>query len=475
MGISKKSKEAVLFAGMIISAFIFGAITIVRGEENTLVSIDPTSKTVSPNETFTVNVSCVPGQAIKSFEFKLSFNASLLQANSVSEGDIFDGYTTFFNDGTINNTAGTIVDIYDLIVGVGSVSDAGTLVSISFTARSTTGVSHLTLTDVGVTNDTEYVPISVSNGNVSIVVYTLTVNTVGSGSVTKNPNQASYTYGTVVTLTATASTGWSFNHWGGNLSGSQNPTTITMNSNKVVIANFTQNTYTLTVNIQGSGTVTKNPNQASYTYGTVVTLTATASTGWSFNHWGGNLSGSQNPTTITMNCNKVVTATFADSAPPEIKNVDATTSAQLDTDPTFGWVNITVDVTDNVALDDVYLNITDPDDTSSNVSMISIDADSYYYKSSTAFSSAGNYSYFVWATDTSGNGNTSGSFAFSMPPNWDINNDGSCTVFDLILISNHYGETSTSGWIREDVDNNGQIEVLDLVLASNHYGASWWV
>jgi len=48
---------------------------------------------------FNVNVSCVPGQAIKSFEFKLSFNAMFLQVNSVIEGDIFDGYTTFFNNG----------------------------------------------------------------------------------------------------------------------------------------------------------------------------------------------------------------------------------------------------------------------------------------------------------------------------------------------------------------------------------------
>jgi hypothetical protein len=47
-------------------------------------------------------------------------------------------------------------------------------------------------------------------------------------------------------------------------------------------------------------------------------------------------------------------------------------------------------------------------------------------------------------------------------------------VFDLVLISNHYTETGTPGWIRQDVDNNGAIEVLDLVLTSNHYGETWW-
>jgi hypothetical protein len=62
-----------------------------------------------------------------------------------------------------------------------------------------------------------------------------------------------------------------------------------------------------------------------------------------------------------------------------------------------------------------------------------------------------------------------------MPPNWDINLDGDCLIFDLVLISNQYGHTGTAGWIREDADNNGEIQVLDLVSVSNHYAETWWV
>ncbi len=58
-------------------------------------------------------------------------------------------------------------------------------------------------------------------------------------------------------------------------------------------------------------------------------------------------------------------------------------------------------------------------------------------------------------------------------PDWDINEDGQCSILDYILISNHYGETGQNGWIREDVDNNGEINILDLVLVSNHYGETW--
>ena len=68
----------------------------------------------------------------------------------MSIGDIFDGYMTFFNPGTIDNIAGSIVHIYGLIVGVGNVSANGSFINISFTAKSKSGVSQLHLYNVGV-------------------------------------------------------------------------------------------------------------------------------------------------------------------------------------------------------------------------------------------------------------------------------------------------------------------------------------
>ncbi|HVP99900.1 MAG TPA: Ig-like domain-containing protein, partial [Candidatus Thermoplasmatota archaeon] len=130
-----------------------------------------------------------------------------------------------------------------------------------------------------------------NNATVSLSIapfhYILTISCQGSGTVTKNPDQSWYTYGQVVTLTAIPSTGWVFNHWAGDLSGSTNPTTITMNGNKSVIANFTAIHYTLTITIQGGGTVTKNPDHPWYLYGTVVTLTAISTSHRVFDHWAG--------------------------------------------------------------------------------------------------------------------------------------------------------------------------------------------
>jgi len=63
---------------------------------------------------------------------------------------------------------------------------------------------------------------------------------VGSGSVTREPSQATYRYGDVVTLTANAAPGWSFAGWSGGVSGSANPVTLTVTGDTAVTATFTQ-------------------------------------------------------------------------------------------------------------------------------------------------------------------------------------------------------------------------------------------
>jgi len=152
--------------------------------------------------------------------------------------------------------------------------------------------------------------------------YTLTVNIAppGTGSVTKNPDKASYGHGETVQLTATTTPGFTFNNWSGDASGSVNPLTLTIDGNKNVTANFVQNQYTLNVNIAppGTGSVTKSPDKASYGHGETVQLTATTTPGFTFNNWSGDASGSTNPITLTMDGNKTVTANFTVTNGPDI-------------------------------------------------------------------------------------------------------------------------------------------------------------
>jgi len=80
---------------IVLIVLLFGIIITQADSFETIVNINPSSQTVSPEENFTVDVYCIPDQPIKSFELKLLFDSSLLQVNSVTEGNIFNGFTTF--------------------------------------------------------------------------------------------------------------------------------------------------------------------------------------------------------------------------------------------------------------------------------------------------------------------------------------------------------------------------------------------
>jgi len=159
-----------------------------------------------------------------------------------------------------------------------------------------------------------------------------------------------------------------------------------------------------------------------------------------------------------------------DQESPQITNIVITTSEPLDIDPLFGWVNISCDVTDNTEVDEVRLIITKPDGSRNNVLMSTDGSDRYYYNSSIRFSTIGTYSYFIRAKDINSNRATSSSHTFSMFPNWDVNNDGKCTIFDYVLVSICYGFVGSAGWIREDINNDGIVSISDFFLILNHYG-----
>jgi hypothetical protein len=152
--------------------------------------------------------------------------------------------------------------------------------------------------------------------------YTLATTIEGSGIVALDPAGGTYLKGTTVNLTAYAAHLWEFSHWSGDATGSDNPLSITMGSDKDITAHFVETEYTLTIQVEGAGTVVKDPDQSTYAPGTEVELTANENPGWIFTHWAGDLTGSDNPATITITDNKTVVAYF--KAVPELAIGDIT-------------------------------------------------------------------------------------------------------------------------------------------------------
>ncbi|HYX06578.1 MAG TPA: malectin domain-containing carbohydrate-binding protein, partial [Bacteroidales bacterium] len=131
-----------------------------------------------------------------------------------------------------------------------------------------------------------------------------------NGSIIFKPSGGSYLPGTIVTVTAMGDVGYGFDSWGGDLSGSENSITLTMDSDKTVSATFKKvPTHNLIIN-PNYGSVILDPPGGVYNEGKVVTLTPVPEFGYNFGEWSGDLSGSKAPATITMDSDKYVTANF---------------------------------------------------------------------------------------------------------------------------------------------------------------------
>ena len=143
--------------------------------------------------------------------------------------------------------------------------------------------------------------------------YNVTINVNGNGTVT-GANTGKYLEGTELTLTATPEEHYDFLNWtyGGETS-TDNPLTITVNSDLTVTANFQEHTkYTITAvpNDENMGTVTGGKE---YYVGESATLKAIAKSGYVFAGWA---DGEKNATrTVIVSGDATYTANFQVIAP----------------------------------------------------------------------------------------------------------------------------------------------------------------
>jgi len=147
--------------------------------------------------------------------------------------------------------------------------------------------------------------------------YELTINIEGQG--TTNPSEGTHIYDEDedVNVEAIPADGWEFNEWTGDASGTDNQTTITMDEDKEITANFDtdKTTYELTVNIDGEGTVEVDGDEFdhgdsdTFIENDDVDLVAIPDDGWEFDEWDGT-DETGDSITITMDEDKTITAYF---------------------------------------------------------------------------------------------------------------------------------------------------------------------
>lgn len=126
-------------------------------------------------------------------------------------------------------------------------------------------------------------------------------------------------------------------------------------------------TFTLTVSVTGSGTVTSSnvtgiscPGDCTQSYpdGQGVILQATPVSGWSFDHWGGDCSGTAG-CSVTMTANHSVSAVFVQSSTPPPPSGDTVTITRAEYDSRKGQLNVEATSTDSSATLQVFVTSTD--------------------------------------------------------------------------------------------------------------------
>ncbi len=277
--------------------------------QNSHGTISPATQeyTKDTNQTYTITpdlgyhivdvvVDSVSKGAVSSWQFN-----NVTENHSITATYALDEYTITIltsGNGSVVKTPSHLTYHYGDLVELTATPDAG--YSFSAWTGDTTGTN----TTITVT----------MNGNKTVTAtftqnkYTITLNYDGQGHINCNATEP-YTYNQAVNLTAIADQGWTFAGWSNDASGSNNPYTLVMDSNKTVTATFVHNTYYITINTIGQGSVNRNVT-GPYEYSQDVNLTAVAAAGWCFSGWSGDASGNDNPYIVSIDSNITITATF---------------------------------------------------------------------------------------------------------------------------------------------------------------------
>ena len=156
--------------------------------------------------------------------------------------------------------------------------------------------------------------ITCSKDDILVVQYSLSVEVSPAEGGSVSPSVGSFDEGVSKTITATPSSEYVFKNWLGGVNGTDNPTTVIMNSNKTITAIFEKKMYAFNILYEGEGSVSSEVEglntDGTISSGSKVQLTSIPVEGWEFVSWSGDITSIENPLTLTMDETKEITAIF---------------------------------------------------------------------------------------------------------------------------------------------------------------------
>lgn len=300
-----------------------------EGEYTITVSANPNEGgTVTGGGTFDEGTSCtVNATANNNYTFESwTENGTVVSTNATYT------FTVNGNRNLVANFSETLLPTFTINVIAnptegGTVTGGGTYqegesCTISATANNGYTFNNWTENGTVISSNPSYT-FTVNDNHNLVANFTFIPLPIYSVSVSANPTEGgtvtgggTYEEGQSCTITATTNNGYTFTNWTENgVVISSNPSyTFTVNDNHNLIANFTINTYTVSVaaNPSNGGTVTGG---GTFTYGESCTITASVSEGFTFINWTeeGSFVASETTYTFTVTNNSNLVAHFTEN------------------------------------------------------------------------------------------------------------------------------------------------------------------
>lgn len=148
------------------------------------------------------------------------------------------------------------------------------------------------------------------------IKYMLTIQRVGDEGIV-NPGIGTFYYdsGTTVFINALPTSNWAFDHWEGDVTGTDLNIQVVMNKPKTITAVFAPAQWRLTIEHSGNATGTTFPGPGIYGFldGRIVGISSGTSDGVYFGGWTGDVISNEEFIQVVMNSDKYVNARFTDT------------------------------------------------------------------------------------------------------------------------------------------------------------------
>jgi hypothetical protein len=152
-----KGIMSILLTALMLCALLVPTVPVLASPD-TSMSISPATQTVDADDSFDVDVVVDTTGLTRAAQFDLSFDPSLVQIDSVTEGSYYSDWITdpqneqtYFVAGTIDNEAGTLTmaAVSILSQNPGGQTGSGTFITVHMTAKEeVSGTSDLILSGV---------------------------------------------------------------------------------------------------------------------------------------------------------------------------------------------------------------------------------------------------------------------------------------------------------------------------------------